>query len=114
MKYSCRNALLIISNTFTLSNSQVFIHKFDEGMARKLAIRSLRRGIGSMDYTHSLLIAEDDFDENTGGSDQQKSGQVGKQQEGLAERGSGEGSQASQPRGTTSTVKVKFLFGVYA
>ena len=57
----------------------VFIHTFDEGMARKLAIRSLRREIGSMDYIHSLLIAEDDFDENTGDLDQQKSGQVGKQ-----------------------------------
>lgn len=26
---------------------------------KKLCIRSLRRGIGSMDYIHSLLIAED-------------------------------------------------------
>ena len=31
-------------------------------MERKLAIRSLRRGIGSMDYIHTLLIAEDDLD----------------------------------------------------
>ena len=31
-------------------------------MVRKLCIRSLRRGIGSMDYIHGLLIAEDDLD----------------------------------------------------
>lgn len=54
MKYSCRNAMLIISNTFTLSNSQVFLHTFDEGMARKLAIRNLRKEIGSMDYIHQV------------------------------------------------------------
>ena len=28
-----------------------------------LAIRSLRKGIGSMDYIHTLLIMEDDLDE---------------------------------------------------
>jgi hypothetical protein len=33
---------------------------------RKQAIRSLIRGIGSVDYVQTLLIAEDDFDENTG------------------------------------------------
>ena len=87
--------MLIISNTFSLSNSQVFIYTFDEGMASKLVIRSVRRGIGSMDYIPSFFIAEDDFNENTGDLDQQKSGQVGKQKEGLAERGSGKGSQAS-------------------
>ena len=32
-------------------------------MVRKLSIRSLRRGVGSMDYIHSLLIAEDDLDD---------------------------------------------------
>lgn len=32
-------------------------------MLRKLAIRSLRRGIGSMDYIDSLLIMEDDLDD---------------------------------------------------
>lgn len=32
-------------------------------MVRKLAIRGLRRGIGSMDYIHTLLIMEDDLDE---------------------------------------------------
>lgn len=35
-------------------------------MVRKLAIRGLRRGIGSMDYIHSLLIMEDDLDEIEG------------------------------------------------
>jgi len=33
-------------------------------MVRKLAIRSLRRGIGSMDYIDTLLIMEDDLDED--------------------------------------------------
>ena len=33
-------------------------------MAKTLCIRSLRRGVGSMDYIHSLLIAEDDLDED--------------------------------------------------
>lgn len=33
-------------------------------MVKKLAIRSLRRGIGSMDYINSLLIMEDDLDED--------------------------------------------------
>ena len=33
-------------------------------MVRKLAIRGLRRGIGSMDYIHTLLIMEDDLDED--------------------------------------------------
>ena len=30
-------------------------------MVRKLAIRSLRRGIGSMDYIETLLIIDDDL-----------------------------------------------------
>ena len=33
-------------------------------IANKLAIRGLRRGIGSMECIHSLLIAEDDLDED--------------------------------------------------
>ena len=33
-------------------------------MVRKLAIRGLRRGVGSMDYIHTLLIMEDDLDHN--------------------------------------------------
>ena len=36
----------------------------DDQMVRKLAIRSLRQGTGSMDYIHTLLIAEDDNDED--------------------------------------------------
>ena len=31
-------------------------------MTRKLAIRSVRRGVGSMDYIHTLLIMEDNLD----------------------------------------------------
>ena len=33
-------------------------------MVKKLAIRSLRRGIGSMDYIDTLLTMEDDLDED--------------------------------------------------
>ena len=36
----------------------------DDQMVRKWAIRKLRRGIGSMDYIHTLLITEDDLDED--------------------------------------------------
>ena len=32
-------------------------------MVRKLAVRALRRGVGSMDYIHTLLIMEDDLDD---------------------------------------------------
>ena len=35
-------------------------------MVRKLCVQSLQRGIGSMDYIHSLLIAEDDDEDDTG------------------------------------------------
>ncbi len=42
---------------------QDFIGTLDEEV-RKLAIRGLRRGIGSMDYIETLLIMEDDLDEN--------------------------------------------------
>ena len=34
----------------------------DEPMVRKLCIRSLQWRVGSMDYIHGLLIAEDDLD----------------------------------------------------
>ena len=43
---------------------QDFIGTLDEPLVRKLAIRSLRRGIGSMDYIDSLLIMKDDLDED--------------------------------------------------
>ena len=33
-------------------------------MVRKLCIRSLRRGRGSVDFIHTLLIMEDDLDED--------------------------------------------------
>ena len=42
---------------------QEFISTLDEPMVRKLCIRSLRRGVGSMDYIHGLLIAEDDLND---------------------------------------------------
>ena len=45
------------------SNLQVFIHTLDDETVKKLAIRSLRRGIGSMDYIHTLLISEDDLND---------------------------------------------------
>ena len=34
-------------------------------MVRKLAVRGLRRGIGSMDYIETLLIMEDDLDDES-------------------------------------------------
>ena len=52
-----------------INTLQDFIGTLDEGMVRKLAIRSLRRGIGSMDYIDTLLIMEDDLDENPEDSD---------------------------------------------
>lgn len=39
----------------------------DEKTIKKLAIRSLRRGIGSMDYIDTLLIMEDDLDDDSDG-----------------------------------------------
>lgn len=39
-----------------------FIQTLNEPMVRKLCIRSLCQGVGSMDYIHGLLIAEDDID----------------------------------------------------
>lgn len=44
---------------------QEFIQTLDEPMVRNLCVRSLRRGKGSMDHIHSLLIMEDDLDEDT-------------------------------------------------
>ena len=41
---------------------QEFINTLDSVTVKKLCIRSLRRGIGSMDYIDSLLIMEDDLD----------------------------------------------------
>jgi hypothetical protein len=77
-----------------LSNSQVFVHTLDEDTVKKLSIRSLRRGIWSMDYIHTLLIAEDDLDENPDALDDQEAGEEREQQEGLAEEGASEGRHA--------------------
>ena len=44
-------------------------------MVKKLAIRSLRRGIGSMDYIDTLLIMEDGLDEDD--QDAEKLGEFG-------------------------------------
>ena len=57
-------------------------------------LQCLRRGIGSMDYIHTLMIAEDDLDENPDALDDQEAGEEREQQEGLAEEGAGERSQA--------------------
>ena len=50
----------------TVINIFLQLHRksLDEKMAKKLAIRSLRRGIGSMDYIDTLLIMEDDLDDD--------------------------------------------------
>ena len=49
---------------YVINTLQDFISTLDEAMVRKLAIRSLRGGIGSMDYIITLLIMEDGLDEN--------------------------------------------------
>ena len=41
---------------------QEFINTLDSATIKKLCIRSLRRGVGSIDYVDSLLIMEDDLD----------------------------------------------------
>ncbi|XP_068742318.1 P2X purinoceptor 7-like [Montipora capricornis] len=51
-------------NERVAENQQVkdFINTLDSATIKKLCIRSLRRGIGSLDYIDSLLIMEDDLD----------------------------------------------------
>ena len=46
-----------------------------------------------MDYIHTLLIAEDDLDENPDALDDQEAGEA-REQEGLAEEGASEGRHA--------------------
>ncbi|XP_074637757.1 uncharacterized protein LOC141896404 [Acropora palmata] len=55
----CQNKLRIIAN----QQVKEFIDTLDSATVKKLCIRSLRRGIGSMDYIDSLLIMEDDLDD---------------------------------------------------
>lgn len=43
-----------------------FVQTLDQAMVLKLCIRSLRRGIGSMDYIHGLLIIEGELDDEIG------------------------------------------------
>ena len=47
---------------FVLYNLQDFINTLYSATIKKLCIRSLRRGIGSLDYIDSLLIMEADLD----------------------------------------------------
>ena len=47
-----------------LNFQEEFIGTLDNSMVRKLEIRGLRRRVGSMDYIHTLLIMEDDLDDN--------------------------------------------------
>lgn len=42
---------------------QEFIKTLDPPMIYKLCVRSLRRGVGSMDHIHVLLLMEDDLDD---------------------------------------------------
>lgn len=51
-----------IQNDAILFILQEFNNTLDLATVKKLCIRSLRRGIGSMDYIDSLLIMEDDLD----------------------------------------------------
>ena len=52
-----------------LYNLQDFINTLDSETIKKLCIRSLRRGIGSLDYIDSLLIMEDDLDNDNNEDD---------------------------------------------
>ena len=57
-------ALLLITNFVLRYLFQKFIATLDDNMVKQLGIRSLRRGIGSMDYNDTLLIIENDLDED--------------------------------------------------
>ncbi|CAB4032396.1 Hypothetical predicted protein [Paramuricea clavata] len=50
--------------THATTESYKLISTLDANTVKKLAIRSLRRGIGSMDYIDTLMIMEDDLDED--------------------------------------------------
>ena len=52
-----------------LYNLQDFINTLDSETIKKLCIRSLRRGIGSLDYIDSLLVMEDDLDNDNNEDD---------------------------------------------
>ena len=54
----------------TSMSFQEFVQTLDQAMVTKLCIRSLRRGIGSMDYIHGLLIMEDDLDDEIGSNEE--------------------------------------------
>ena len=56
--------LISIDYSYMFFFFQEFIKTLDEGMARRLCVRSLRRGVVSMDYISGLLIREDDLDED--------------------------------------------------
>ena len=71
-------------------------------MAKKLAIRGLRRGIASMEYIHSLLIAEDDLDEEINFLAAGTSEEVSEQQQDLA---ADEGNQSNQQQGASLTTQ---------
>ena len=68
--YIVSQEYLLLSSSIQIENTSwhfgdvflEFIATLDQDMIKKLAIRSLRRGVGSMDYIHSLLIMEDDLD----------------------------------------------------
>ena len=52
-----------------LYNLQNFIDTLDSETIKKLCIRSLRKGIGSLNYIDSLLIMEDDLDNDNNEDD---------------------------------------------
>lgn len=52
-----------------LYNLQNFIDTLDSETIKKLCIRSLRKGIGSLKYIDSLLIMEDDLDNDNNEDD---------------------------------------------
>ena len=50
--------MLMHENKMLIHHFRIFFATLDKAMIRKLAIRSLQKGIGSMDYIEKLLIIE--------------------------------------------------------
>ena len=92
--------LYITSNI--MLNPQAFIQTLDEMTVKKLAIRSLQRGIGSMEYIHSLLVA-DDLDEGTDVFAVGTSDEASEQQEDVA--AGVDGSESGQQQGASLTTQ---------
>ena len=65
--WSCAKYYLL-QNYIAMLTGLIFVfitfycHSWYTQIIRKLSVRGLRRGVGSMDYIHSVLIMEDDLE----------------------------------------------------